>query len=205
MLGKNFSRQHFYIFFFFFFSPENRIWHCMWMVSVWSSGILFSGKNKKSINCLASAAFNHSVLSVFGLETLHPNSSKTYTPQNNLRATSFIFPLIITKMRPSSFKIISWAKLEVSALFQSAHHVRNMFSYKSFNGTNNARPKDSTKNGNFQNNNFYPKLKFFHNTRKIPCLMITILCHTQNHANSTFLRVKDTQIWPEKEANHLRG
>ena len=70
-----------------------------------------------------------------------------YTPQNNLRATSFIFPLIITKMRPLCFKIISWAKLEVSALFQSAQHVRNMFSYKSVNGTNNARPKDSKKTG----------------------------------------------------------
>ena len=89
-----------------------------------------------------------------------------YTPQNNLRTTSFIFPLIITKMRPSSFKIISWAKLEVSAPFQSAQRVRNMFSYKSVNGTNNARPKDSKKNGNFQNNNFYPKMKFFSLYRK---------------------------------------
>ena len=105
-----------------------------------------------------------------------------YTPQNNLRATSFIFPLIITKMRPSSFKIISWANLEVSALFQSAQHVRNMFSYKSVNDTNNARPKDSKKNGNFQNNDFYPKMKFFHNTGKILRLMKTIL--TQNHANN---------------------
>ena len=96
---------------------------------------------------------------------------QTYTPQNNLWATIFIFPLIITKMRPSSFKIISWAKLEVSALFQSAQHVRNMFSYKSVNGTNNARPKDYKKNGNFQNNDFYPKMKFFHNTGKILCLM----------------------------------
>ena len=73
-----------------------------------------------------------------------------YTPQNNLRATSFIFPLIITKMRSSSFKIFHG--LEVSALFQSAQHVRKMFSYKSVNGTNNARLKDSKKNGKFQNN-----------------------------------------------------
>ena len=70
------------------------------------------------------------------LQILENNNKKRtiYSPQNNLRATSFIFPLIITKMRPSSFKIISWAKLEVSALFQSAQHVRNMFSYKSVNG-----------------------------------------------------------------------
>ena len=36
------------------------------------------------------------------------NESKVtfHTQQNNLRATIFIFPLIITKMRPSSFKII---------------------------------------------------------------------------------------------------
>ena len=93
-------------------------------------------------------------------------SSLIYTPQNNLRATSFIFPLIITKMQPSSFKIISWAKLKVSALFQSAQHVRNIFSYKSVNGTNNTRPNDSKKNGNFQNNDFYPKMKFFSQYRK---------------------------------------
>ena len=129
-----------------------------------------------------------------------------YTPQNNLRATSFIFPLIITKMRPLSFKIISWAKLDVSALFQSAQHVRNMFSYKSVNGTNNARPKVSKKNGNFQKTSFIPKWSFFfHITRKILCLMKTIFCHTQTHANSTFLRVKGTLIWPVKEANPLRG
>ena len=128
----------------------------------------------------------------------------------SLRTTSFISPLIITKMRPSSFTIISWTILEVSALFQSAQHVRNMFSYKSVNGTYNARPKDSKKNGNFQKkqkkkNDFYPKMKGFHNTGKNLCLMKTILCHTQSHANSTFIRVKDTQIWPEKETNPLRG
>ena len=38
--------------------------------------------------------------------------------------------------------------MEVSALFQAAQHVCNMFSYKSVNGINNARPKDSKKNGN---------------------------------------------------------
>ena len=81
--------------------------------------------------------------------------------QNNLRTTSFISPLIITKMRPSSFTIISWTKLEVSALFQSAQYVRNMFSYQSVNCTNNARPKESKKNGNFQIHDFYPKMKLF--------------------------------------------
>ena len=73
-----------------------------------------------------------------------------YTQQNNSRATSFIFHLIIIKMRPSDFKIVSWAKLEVSALFQSPKCVRNMFSYKSVNGTNNTRPTDSKKNENFK-------------------------------------------------------
>ena len=52
---------------------------------------------------------------------------------------------------------------------------------------------------------FYPKMKFFHITGKILCLMKTILRHTQNHANSTFFRVKGTQIWLEKEVNPLRG
>ena len=46
---------------------------------------------------------------------------------------------------------------------------------------------------------FYPKMKFFSKYRKILCLMKTILYHTQSHANSTFIRVKDTLIWPEKE------
>ena len=32
MLGKNFSRQHFGIFFFFF--PENRLWHFLQTVSL---------------------------------------------------------------------------------------------------------------------------------------------------------------------------
>ena len=130
-----------------------------------------------------------------------------YTPQNNLRATSFISPLIVAKMQPSSITIISWTKLEVSALFQSAQYVRNMFSYKSVNGTNNARPDDSKKNGNFQTTIFFnPKMKFVHNTgKKNLCLMKTILCHTQNHANSTFIQVKGTQIRPEKETNPLRG
>ena len=35
--------------------------------------------------------------------------------------------------------------------------------------------------------------------------MKTILCHTQSHANSTFIPVKGTQIRPEKETNPLRG
>ena len=83
-----------------------------------------------------------------------------YTPQNNLRTTSFISPLIITKMRPSSFTIISWTKLEVSALFQSAQHVRTMFSYKSVNGTNNARPKDSKKTG-ISKKGFLPQNEVF--------------------------------------------
>ena len=64
---------------------------------------------------------------------------------------------------------------------QSAQQVHNMFSYKSVNGTNNARPTDSKKNGNFQNNDFYPKMKFCQNTGKILCLMKTILCHTQKN------------------------
>ena len=35
--------------------------------------------------------------------------------------------------------------------------------------------------------------------------MKTILCHTQSHANSTFIPVKGTQIRPEKETSPLRG
>ena len=40
-------------------------------------------------------------------------------------------------------------KTGVSALFQPAQHVRNMFSYKSVNDTYNARPKDSMKKCEF--------------------------------------------------------
>ena len=59
-------------------------------------------------------------------------------------------------------------------------------------GTNNARPKNSKKNGNLKKkkNDFYPKMKVFHNTGKILCLMKTILCHTQSHANLTLIRIK---------------
>ena len=124
-------------------------------------------------------------------------------------------------MRSSSFTIISWTKLEVSALFQSAQHVRNKFCYNSVND-NNARPKDSKKNGNFKNKKqlqqkktnkkqnktkkkkktiFTPKGSFFFFI--IPefffCLLKTILCHTRSHANLTFIRVTDKKIWPEKE------
>ena len=67
-------------------------------------------------------------------------------------------------MRPSSFKIISWAKLEVSALY--FNQLKMFASYKSVSGTNNARPKDSKEKGNFQNNDFYPKMKFFLQYRK---------------------------------------
>ena len=79
----------------------------------------------------------------------------------------------------------------MTALFQSAQHVCNMFSYKRVSGTDNARPKDSKKNGNFQKNknkkkpktnkqknDFYPKMKFFQNTGKILCLMKKLLSHT---------------------------
>ena len=50
-----------------------------------------------------------------------------------------------------------------------------MFSYKSVNGTNNDRPKYSKKNWNFQKTIFfYPKMNFFHNTRKILCLIHSV-------------------------------
>ena len=34
MLGKNFSRQYFEIYFFFLFFPENKIWHFMQIASL---------------------------------------------------------------------------------------------------------------------------------------------------------------------------
>ena len=102
------------------------------------------------------------------LVVVHYSHTVIYIQQNNLRATSFIFPVIITKMRPSNFKIISWPKLEVSALFQSAQRVCNVLGYKRVNGTNNARPKGSKKNGNFQKTIFfYTKMNFLSEYRKI--------------------------------------
>ena len=41
-------------------------------------------------------------------------------------------------------------------------------------------------------------MKFFSQYRKILCFMKTILCHTQNHANLTFLRVKAHRYGQEK-------
>ena len=110
---------------------------------------------KQYINDIAECAIDQDIIAKEDAPVLTKNIgmclvSPRNTPQNNLRTTSFISPLIITKMQPSSFTIISWTKLEVSALFQSAQHVLNMFSYKSVNGTNNARPKGSKKNGNLQ-------------------------------------------------------
>ena len=71
-------------------------------------------------------------------------------------------------------------KTEVSVLFQSAEHVRNMFSYKSVNGTNNARPKDSKKNGNFQKTIFLPQNEFSSQYRKNSLLNENnILSHTE--------------------------
>ena len=130
--------------------------------------------------------------------------------------TSFIFPLIITKIRPSSFKIISWEKLEVSALFQSAQHVRNMFSYRSVKApttpdqkilrkteisTKKKKKKKKKQQQKKKNKNktiFYPKMKFVFKYRKISLYNENNICHTKNRANSTFLPVKGTQIWPEK-------
>ena len=67
MLGKNFSIQHFEIFF-FLFCQENRILHFMQIVSsgdnLHEMSNHVSGKNKKNIKNLSFAEFAHSVLNV---------------------------------------------------------------------------------------------------------------------------------------------
>ena len=118
--------------------------------------ILFRKVEKKSYTKFKIRIVRHYGIPIF----------RKYTPQNNLRTTSFISPLVIPEMRPSSFTNISWKKLEVSALFQSAQHVRSMFSYKTVNATNNTRPKDSKKNGYFQKKQFLPQNEGFSQYRK---------------------------------------
>ena len=141
----------------------------------------------------------------FNLENAVSNDyekHKKYTHRNNLRATSFIFPLIITKMRPSSFKIISWAKNWKS---QPYFNQLNMFATCSAIKVSMAPTKDSNKNGNFQKNNFLPQNELFSQYQEISLFNENSTLSQQNHANSIFFRVKSTQIWPEKEANPLRG
>ena len=92
--------------------------------------------------------------------------SGNYTPQNKLRATSFISPLSL-KCNPQNLQLFHGQNWKSQPCFNQLNmqpSVCNMFSYKRVNGTNNARPNDSKKNGNFQNMNFYPKMKFFHST-----------------------------------------
>ena len=59
MLGKDFSRRHFEIFFVFIL--ENRIWHLVQIVCM-KCQILFSRQNKKNIISLSSAEFAHGVI-----------------------------------------------------------------------------------------------------------------------------------------------
>ena len=84
MLSKNFSRQHFEIFFLFF--TENRFWHFMWNVSNGDSlkikcQILFSKKNKKNIINLSSAEFANRVLRVEQSNGPISNKEKAHRPQ----------------------------------------------------------------------------------------------------------------------------
>ena len=80
-----------------------------------------------------------------------------------------------------------------------------MFSYKSVNGTNNARPKESNKNGNLKKQQRFFTLKWTY------FIILEISLFNENNSHNkimqtqTFFWVKGTQIWPEKEANPLKG
>ena len=127
------------------------------------------------------------------------------------------------KCNPSVVKIILWVIL----LFASPNFNKfNMLaiSYQSVSGANIVSLEDSEKNGNFWKMNIYTKMMFFggffcfvrflifffffffffffcQNIWKFPFLVKTMIYPKHNLANSTFLEVKDTQIWPEKEVN----
>ena len=51
---------------------------------------------------------------------------------------------------------------------------------------------------------FYPQNDVF-SEYLILFLVKTMIYPKHNHANSTFLGEKDTQIWPQKVVNPLRG
>ena len=80
-----------------------------------------------------------------------------------------------------------------------------MFSYQSVNAINIVSLEDSEKNGNLWKMTFYLKKMCFHNIWNFLFLVKTMIYPKHKLAKSTFLGVKDTQIWPEKEVNPLRG
>ena len=58
----------------------------------------------------------------------------------------------------------------------------------------------------FLKNDFLPQNDaFFQNIWNFLFLVKTMIYPKRNIANSTFLGVKDTRIWPEKEVNPSRG
>ena len=85
-----------------------------------------------------------------------------------------------------------------------------MFSYQNVNGANIVSLEDSEKNENFWKLTFAQKwcfvfVLFFQNICNIQFFVKTTIYPKQNLPNSTFLGVKGTQIWSEKEGNPLRG
>ena len=80
-----------------------------------------------------------------------------------------------------------------------------MFSYQSVNGANIVCPEDSEKNGNFWKMTFYPKMMLLFFSEYLKFSIFSKNQRFTPNTISTFLGVKETQIWPEKEFNPLRG
>ena len=79
-----------------------------------------------------------------------------------------------------------------------------MFSHQNVIGANIVS-LDDEKNGNFWKMAFYPKMMFFSQYLIFFSIFSqTMIYPKDNLANSIFLGVKDTQIWPEKKINPLR-
>ena len=79
-----------------------------------------------------------------------------------------------------------------------------MFSYQSVNGADIVSLEDSEEMGISEKWFFTQNWCFFLEYLKFS-LIKTMIYPKHILANSTISRVKDTQIWPEKEANPLRG
>ena len=79
-----------------------------------------------------------------------------------------------------------------------------MFSYQSVYGTNIVSLEDSEKNGNFWKMTFYPKMMFIRISEIFHFSQNNDLPQTQS-CTFHFLRGKNTQIWPGKDVNPLRG
>ena len=127
-----------------------------------------------------------------------------YTPQNNLRTTSFISLLIITKMRPSSFTIISRTKLESQPYFNQFNMFATCSATKVSMAPTTPDQKDSKKNGNFAPPPPPPPPPHQKKKKNKTKKTMKILCHTQSCKLNLHSSKRHTDM-ARKKQTLLRG